>query len=63
MPHQLIVSMISIKNNKFFGMNDWFDLTKDNFVPYLFVLIKISIIKNVNTHIYNNACNFAIGIH
>ncbi len=39
-------------------MNDWFDLTKDNFVHYLFVLTKISIIKNVNTHICNSACNF-----
>jgi hypothetical protein len=24
------------KGNHIFGMNDWFDLTKDNFVPYLF---------------------------
>jgi hypothetical protein len=23
------------KGNQIFGMNDWFDLTKDNFVPYL----------------------------
>ncbi len=38
-------------------MNDWFDLTKDNFVPYLFVLIEISIINNVNTHICKSVCN------
>jgi hypothetical protein len=39
LPRQLVVSMILIKKgNQFFGMNDWFDLTKDNFVPYLFWL-------------------------
>jgi hypothetical protein len=38
-------------------MNDWFDLTKENFVP--FFIIEISIIKIVKTHICNSACNFA----
>jgi hypothetical protein len=34
LPRELVVSMISIKKgNQIFGMNDWFDLTKDNFVP------------------------------